>query len=290
MSTQRVFISHSHEDRNIALIIESVLKKQGAETFLDQNIIEVGNVLPARLEDGIKWCSKFLLLWSSNAAGSVWVEREWNMAYDLRKSIIPYRLDFYPFPEELEDRVYVEAEDKNRAHAGLLAAVFGRDFKPQDPTTMFPGRWELAISDPHHANAKFIFSIELRRNGQIQGTGKLNRAAVDAILQDTLGKLGPALYIDPTAMEAAQLGASSMRPIYESLRLSVLGNWSYKMAIGELSIDSTINSSLGTTGQFSLRMVVNADRIAGDLNGTCMFNALGTGGAMAAPVTLRRTD
>jgi hypothetical protein len=218
------------------------------------------------------------------------VEREWNIAYDLRKSIIPYPLDAYPFPEELQDRLHVDVEDKNRAHAGLLAAVFGPDFEPADPTTLFPGQWEMAIRDPRHAGAKFKFDLGLRRNGQIEGTGQPNREAVDAMIQDGLGQLGPAQYFDPTAIEAAQIAASTLRPMYESLRFSARGNWSYEMAIGELSIDCAITSSLGTSGRFTLRLVVKADQIAGDLNGTCMFSALDSGGAMSAPVTLRRTD
>ena len=86
MTTPRIFISHSHRDRDIALRLDGVLKKHQAETFFDQDRIDVGDELPSRLENGIKWCSKLLLLWSANAARSAFVELEWNRAYDLRVS------------------------------------------------------------------------------------------------------------------------------------------------------------------------------------------------------------
>ena len=116
MTAPQVFISHSHDDRDIAVLVDSVLKKHKATTFLDQDRIEVGDVLPSQLENGIKWCSKFLLLWSVSAARSDWVEREWNMAYDLRKSIIPYRLDASVFPDVFQDRVFVDVDDQSRGH------------------------------------------------------------------------------------------------------------------------------------------------------------------------------
>lgn len=168
MTAPKVFISHSHQDRDMAVLVDSVLKKHQAETFLDQDRIEVGDELPSRLEDGIKWCSKFLLLWSASALRSAWVEREWNMAYDLRKSIIPYRLDSTDFPDALQDRVYIEVEDRNRGHGGLLSAVFGREFKPADPTTLFPGKWQLSPATGGLMDTRT--EVELRPNGQVIGT------------------------------------------------------------------------------------------------------------------------
>ena len=290
MTAQRVFISHSHEDRAMAVLIENVLKKHQAETFLDQDHIEVGDVLPVRLENGVEWCSKFLLLWSANAAQSAWVEREWNLAYDLRKSIIPYRLDTYPLPDDLQDRVYIDIEDKSRAHGELLRAVFGRDFKPVDPATLFPGQWEMAIRDPSHPGAEFSFDLGLRRNGQVEGPGHFNKKYVDAMLQDMYGQPSLAYGIDPTVMQVTQWMANQMRSKLESARFFANGSWSYDTDTGELLIDSVINSNLGSSGRFTLRLAVKDEQIAGGLGGTCTFNADGSSKAISAPFTLRRTN
>jgi len=291
MTTQKVFISHSHENRDVAVQLENILKKHEAETFLDQDRIEVGDVLPSRLEDGIKWCNKFLLLWSVSAARSAWVEREWNIAYDLSKKIIPYRLDTYPLPDELQDRVYIDIEDKNRAHGDLLTAVFGRDFKPTDPTVLFPGQWKMAVMfDPGRPNAKVEFDLRLRGNGQVEGPGRLNQAMADGMLQDGLGQMGPARYFDPDAMFAAQIVTSQLGPVFKNIRFSASGSWSYEETIGELSIDCVIKSSLGSSGRFTLRLAVEDEPIAGELSGACTFIGVDWRGQMSGSVTLRRTN
>lgn len=213
MTVPRVFISHSHKDRDIAVLVDSVLKRYEAETFLDQDRIEVGEILPQRLENGIKWSSKFLLLWSANAALSAWVQQEWNMAYDLRKSIIPYRLDYHPFPDGLQDRVYVDFDDKDHAHSGLLLAVFGPEFKPP-PETLFPGKWQLMPQT--RGLVETTTDIELRRNGQVVGTVHIG----------TGGLFGGVM---------SQAGMGHLLNVNAPVR----GNWTYEEVTEILTIDVT---------------------------------------------------
>ena len=212
MDTPRVFISHSHEDRDIAVLIDGVLKRYQAETFLDQDRIEVGDVLPSRLENGIRWCSRFLLLWSVSAARSIWVQREWNMAYDLRKSIIPYRLDAAAFPEALQDRVYVDIDDRNRGHGALLAAIFGRGFKPADPSTLFPGEWQLVPETGGVIDTRT--DLELRPNGQIVGT----------------------VYVGSGGLWGDLIGASGAGHLL-NIRAPLRGSWTYEEVTEILTMD-----------------------------------------------------
>ena len=214
MSGARVFISHSHDDRDMAVLLDGVLQRHQAETFLDQDRIEVGDVLPTRLEEAIDWCNKFLLLWSASAARSKWVTREWNLAYDRRKTILPYRLDASPFPDGLEGRVYVDAEDRNRGHGNLLAAVFGRDFQPSDPTTLFPGRWRLKPVTGGLINTRT--EIDLRPNGQALGT----------------------VVIEGGGLWGNLLGGAGMGHLAD-MNAPVRGSWSYEEGTGFLKIDVT---------------------------------------------------
>lgn len=87
---RRVFISHSHRDRHVATELQPVLEHYGAQTLLDQDMIQAGDQLPKRIRDGVSWCNDFLLIWSASAAASVWVGSEWNLAHQLRRRIIPY--------------------------------------------------------------------------------------------------------------------------------------------------------------------------------------------------------
>jgi hypothetical protein len=101
--TSVVFLSRSHADRDLVLAIDTVLQEHGAETFLDQEQIEPGDILPEQIRAGIDDATHFLLFWSVSAACSSWVAREWNLAWDLRKRIIPYRIDGVALPAGLDN-------------------------------------------------------------------------------------------------------------------------------------------------------------------------------------------
>jgi hypothetical protein len=165
-----VFLSHSHVDRDMAVKLQAVLEKSGADTFLDQDHIEAGDVLPDRIVNGIESSDALLLLWSVQASASAWVRREWETALRRGKRIIPYKLDSSRLPAALEDRAFVEPGDQMHAHVGLLRAVFGASFTVAGPHP-FPGKWhaELVIAGVGAAT----YEIELRANGQIHGTGQM---------------------------------------------------------------------------------------------------------------------
>jgi hypothetical protein len=171
-----VFISHAHADRGVAVELDEVLRKHQAATFLDQEEIEAGDVLPARLKEGIAWCNRFLLLWSMDADRSSWVKEEWNYAYDERKRIVPYRLDGCPLPEALENLVYIDLSDRRVGDGKLLSTIFGREFRPADPTEIYPGRWRAALAIA--GLGAVTYDLELRANGQIVGAAQMGQSGV----------------------------------------------------------------------------------------------------------------
>jgi hypothetical protein len=178
----KVFISHSHSDRDTASQLEIVLSDHGAQPYLDEQQIEPGDPLPDRLTDGIKQCDVFLLIWSYKASQSEWVDKEWNMAYEQRKKIIPYVIDRTPLPPVLENLVWVASEDRKHTNAKLLAAVFGRSFSPP-PNKLFPGKWIAKIDA--FGLGQSTAELELRANGQIIGFVKMNQGGpFGTILQD----------------------------------------------------------------------------------------------------------
>lgn len=183
----KVFISHGHVDRAVATNVQGVLEKYLAQTYLDQDRIQAADVLPDRIRQGIEWCNAFLLLWSVNAARSNWVDREWNTAYDLRRKIIPYCLDSTSLPHLLSNLVYIDRKDEQVSHAGLLRAVFGRDFTPS-PTELFPGTWRVKLSAFGLGTA--TYDVDLRANGQITGTGKIDQGGVFGELVAAEGMAG----------------------------------------------------------------------------------------------------
>jgi hypothetical protein len=198
-----VFLSHSQRDRHVATTLQKVLESNGARTFLDQDQIQAGDRLPASIRRGIESSDTLLLLWSRNASTSAWVRREWEAALDLRKKIIPYMLDGTPLPSVLEDRLFVDADDQRRAHAGLLRAVLGARFQPAQRTSLFPGRWRAELSIGGFGSS--TYEIELRANGQVEGSAQMQSA----------GFLGDA---------ARQFGFEHLL----SSRIPVHGRWVYE--------------------------------------------------------------
>lgn len=184
----KVFLSHSHSDRHFVTKLQGVLEKQGAETFLDQDHLVAGEPLSERIQKGINWCDTFLLIWSSSAAISDWVEKELNLAWDLRKRIIPYSFDKALLPNELQNFIRVEANDREHGDANLLEAVFGPDFENKDATTPFPGKWHASVDV--FGMAKASYDLELRKNGQVQGKGSISNSGIIEGIAHEVGMSG----------------------------------------------------------------------------------------------------
>jgi hypothetical protein len=176
-SQHNVFMSHSHKDREIAAEIDSVIRANGADTYLDQRQIEVGDHLPSNLNKGIEDCSLFLLIWSVAARKSIWVGKEWDLAYNKRKRIVSFVLDETPLPSPLDNFVHVDSQDRKLAYSTLLTTVFGKEFRPK-AGAIFAGAWEAQCSLPSGVPNAFgmqgKYKLELRLNGQIVGTGMVS--------------------------------------------------------------------------------------------------------------------
>ncbi len=224
----KIFLSHSHRDRHSATELQVVLETQGAETYLDQDKIQARDTLPERIREGINWCDIFLLIWSSSAAASDWVEKEWDTAYDLRKKIIPYSLDSTPLPASLQNLVRVEADDRERGDAKLLRAVFGRDFTP-DPTTLFPGNWHASVDA--FGKVQGTYDLELRANGQVEGKGGISNSGV-------VGQI------------AGQMGMSGLL----SMRIPFHGSWSYDRGLKILTIETSTGVVFGQQHNDTIRI------------------------------------
>jgi len=245
-----VFLSHSHADRRTATELNAVLKKNGARTYLDQEMIEVSDVLPDRLREGVTACTDFILIWSASARSSRWVREEWNLAYDRRKRILPYCLDATPLPSPLDALVFVPAEDRNLAYSNLLTAMFGRAFHPA-PGEVFAGTWQADF------NAFGLLggtaTLELRKNGQVIGSMRLGLA----------GLVG------------AELGGMG------GLEIPVNGSWKYEPGTRVLELNTTA-SGFGTTGSETVHMIVARGHESGPIQGrdlagrTWVLRRLGT--------------
>ena len=98
-----VFISYSHRDREIVSAAARLLRSGGATVFQDIADIKAGTRWKAALFQALDQCERVMVFWSSAAASSEWVEREWRSALEANKKIVPMLLDDTPLPPPLSE-------------------------------------------------------------------------------------------------------------------------------------------------------------------------------------------
>ena len=101
--THQVFISYARQDSNWVYVAVSLLRAGGAKVFMDVDDIEYGDRWKDVLQKSIAVCRRVLVFWSSAAASSRWVNREWVLALQLQKRVVPVSLDDTPLPPQLAE-------------------------------------------------------------------------------------------------------------------------------------------------------------------------------------------
>jgi len=96
-----VFISYSRVNGEVVTIAAKLLRAGGATVFQDVVDVDYGSDWQEALASAIRQCERVLVFWSLAASTSEWVEREWRMALQAGKRIVPMLLDRTPLPTEL---------------------------------------------------------------------------------------------------------------------------------------------------------------------------------------------
>lgn len=125
----KIFISHSSKDKPFARWIGTDLKAAGHSPWLDEWAIKVGESIPAKISEGIKDADFVIVILSSHAVNSNWVEREWQNKYwdEVSKGkiqVLPVLYKDCEIPELLKTKRY--ADFRNSYNDGLediLAAI-----------------------------------------------------------------------------------------------------------------------------------------------------------------------
>jgi hypothetical protein len=98
----QIFISHTKEDVDCAEHIRESLEAKGYTTWREPTSLTMESILyPRTIENVILGSAAVVLVWSSSAASSEWVERHILFAQRLEKSIIPVALDGTDLPPTL---------------------------------------------------------------------------------------------------------------------------------------------------------------------------------------------
>src|SRR6266699_3463952 len=97
-----IFVSHTKEDADCAEHIRQGLEAKGYITWREAKTLTMESILyPRTIENVILGSTDVILVWSSNAAQSEWVERHILFAQQLEKQIVPVVLDGTGLPSTL---------------------------------------------------------------------------------------------------------------------------------------------------------------------------------------------
>ncbi len=88
-----LFISHSTKDDDFVDRLVSELQIHGHQTWVDHIDIPPGAQWMDVIEEALEHCEMLILIVSEAAMDSEFVRREWQIFYDLKRPIIPIRLE-----------------------------------------------------------------------------------------------------------------------------------------------------------------------------------------------------
>ena len=125
-----VFLSHSSADKPVVRELAERLKAAGLRVWFDEWLIQPGDLISAKLEEGLEHSAVLLLCMSANAFGSDWVSLEGHTAIfrdpqNLERRFLPLRLDGAPIKAMLRGYAYIDwrpAADREAEWGRLLGA------------------------------------------------------------------------------------------------------------------------------------------------------------------------
>ena len=121
----RVFASYSTRDRFAVEPVVDLLRLARGWVFFAPDSIDKGERWRDALRGAVNKCSLMVVFWCEHAGASEWVKREYSMAMDLGKPIVPVRLDDTEMPLGL-------AEYQSIDFRGAANHTGGRATGPQE--------------------------------------------------------------------------------------------------------------------------------------------------------------
>ena len=131
------FVSHAHEDRDVAKHIAEKLRSRGVDAWFDQWEIKPGDSLVQKIfEEGLKNCKVFMILLSPASVSSPWVRHELDSAIVQRISgstrVVPVIVAPCEIPVSLRAllRIDLSTEGVDATVSKLVDVAFDLDRRP----------------------------------------------------------------------------------------------------------------------------------------------------------------
>lgn len=134
LMSSTVFISHSHENADIAGRIAGALEGIGLRPWIQQQDIGPGDSFIERMGQGLSEASYVLVLLSKASTSSRWVNREWMSALAAGGSVlIPILLEDCEVPTLLRDIIYIDLRENIEGGLNQIVEFFKREIRRLSP-------------------------------------------------------------------------------------------------------------------------------------------------------------
>src|SRR5262245_59530202 len=124
-----VFLSHSAKDREVVRPLAERLRQDGLSVWFDEWVLQPGDSIPAKIEDGLEHSRVLVLCMSANASGSDWAQLEagtfrFRDPLNQERRFIPLRLDDAPIKGSLAQFVSIDWKPsaREKEYAKLVEA------------------------------------------------------------------------------------------------------------------------------------------------------------------------
>lgn len=124
----RIFVSHRGTNKNLARKLARILAEIGIDPWLDEDKMNAGDDLIAKIRSGIKNSDAAVFLVSADFIDSGWLRKEVEIAErhqidNRRFRLIPIRLMKAEVPENFEHLLWAEADDSSDAILQVIRAI-----------------------------------------------------------------------------------------------------------------------------------------------------------------------
>lgn len=122
----RAFICHASEDKLVVRRLAEFVAQQGADVWLDEKEIKVGDSIVQKVSEGLENASHLIVVLSANSVTKPWVTKELSAAL-MRQlgqrsvAVLPLRLDNSPLPMLLADIKY--ADSRSNLESGFQELI-----------------------------------------------------------------------------------------------------------------------------------------------------------------------
>ena len=129
-----VFVSYSTKDITDVDTLRSWLQLPETQVFVSQYVVAPGAPLAPTIQNAIRNCDLFVLLWSKNAAASEWVPQEIGIAHACKRPMLPLVLEAgISLPGFIKDLRYVAAyENPQQVMVNLRETVLRNSLMKQN--------------------------------------------------------------------------------------------------------------------------------------------------------------